>query len=70
MDGQGVPITAGWGAAWEAGEKHTSGTDADLLALAVEGSALDFSKLRILADAPTNTDAPRSHVLVIASSAT
>ena len=60
----------GGGARWEAGEEHPGGTDAGLLALALEGSALDFSNLRILADAPADTGAPRSHKLVIASSAT
>jgi hypothetical protein len=41
-DGQRVPISTGWGARWEAGEEHTGGTDTGLLALAVEGSALDL----------------------------
>ncbi len=40
-DGQQMPISAGWGVRWDAGESHTSGTDAGLVALAVEGGALD-----------------------------
>ena len=41
-DGRRVPVTAGWGARFEAGEEHTSGTDAGMVALAVEGDALDL----------------------------
>ena len=41
-DGQRVPVSAGWGARWEDGEEHTSGTGAGLLALAVEGGTLDL----------------------------
>jgi hypothetical protein len=41
-DGQRVPVSAGWGARWEDGEEHTSGSEAGLLALAVEGDALDL----------------------------
>lgn len=41
-DGQRTPISAGWGVRWEAGEEHTSGTEAGLVALAIEGSALDL----------------------------
>jgi len=37
-DGERVPITAGWGVRWEAGEEHTSGTDTGLVALAIEGA--------------------------------
>ena len=37
-----VRIAAGWGARWQAGEEHTSGTDTGLVALAVEGEALDL----------------------------
>jgi hypothetical protein len=43
-DGQRVPITAGWGVRWDAGEAHTSGTEAGLTALAVEGAPLDLSE--------------------------
>jgi hypothetical protein len=32
----------GWGVRWDAGETHTSGTEAGLIALAVEGSPLDL----------------------------
>lgn len=39
-DGRRVPITAGWGVRWDAGEEHTSGTKAGLTAIAVEGAAL------------------------------
>lgn len=41
-DGQRTPISVGWGARWEAGEEHTSGTDAGMVALAVEGGTLDL----------------------------
>jgi hypothetical protein len=41
-DGERVPISAGWGVRWDAGETHTSGTEAGLIALAVEGSPLDL----------------------------
>ena len=41
-DGQRIPIAAGWGVRWDAGEDHTSGTKAGLTALAVEGAALDL----------------------------
>jgi hypothetical protein len=41
-DGERVPINAGWGVRWDAGETHTSGTEAGLIALAVEGSPLDL----------------------------
>ena len=41
-DGERVPISAGWGVRWAAGETHTSGTEAGLIALAVEGSPLDL----------------------------
>ena len=41
-DGERVPISAGWGVRWDAGEIHTSGTEAGLIALAVEGSPLDL----------------------------
>ena len=36
-DGIRHPVQAGQGARWAAGEVHTSGTDASLTALAVEG---------------------------------
>lgn len=41
-DGERVPISAGWGVRWDDGEIHTSGTEAGLIALAVEGSPLDL----------------------------
>lgn len=41
-DGRRVPISPGWGVRWDAGEDHTSGTDAGITALAVEGAALDL----------------------------
>jgi hypothetical protein len=41
-DGQQVPVSAGWGVRWEDGEEHTSGSEAGLVALAVEGDALDL----------------------------
>jgi quercetin dioxygenase-like cupin family protein len=41
-DGERVPVSAGWGVRWDAGETHTSGTQAGLIALAVEGSPLDL----------------------------
>jgi hypothetical protein len=41
-DGERVPVSAGWGVRWDAGETHTSGTEAGLIALAVEGSPLDL----------------------------
>jgi len=41
-DGQRVPVSAGWGARWEDGEEHASGSEAGLVALAVEGDALDL----------------------------
>jgi hypothetical protein len=40
--GERVPITAGWGIRWEAGENHTSGTETGLTALAIEGAALSL----------------------------
>ena len=39
-DGERVPITAGWGVRWDAGEIHTSGTETGFTALAVEGAPL------------------------------
>jgi len=39
-DAQRVPVPAGWGARWEAGELHTSGSAAGCTALAVEGASL------------------------------
>jgi len=41
-DGHRTPISAGYGVRWEAGEEHTSGTEAGLIALAVEGAGLDL----------------------------
>jgi hypothetical protein len=40
-DGQRIPITAGWGVRWDAGEDHTSGTEAGMTVVTVEGQALD-----------------------------
>ena len=39
-DGIRHPVQAGQGARWAAGEVHTTGADAGLTALAVEGSSL------------------------------
>jgi mannose-6-phosphate isomerase-like protein (cupin superfamily) len=39
-DGRRVPVSAGWGARWEPGEVHTSGSAAGCTALAVEGASL------------------------------
>jgi hypothetical protein len=41
-DSERVPISAGWGVRWDAGEIHTSGTEVGFIALAVEGSPLDL----------------------------
>jgi hypothetical protein len=41
-DGRRVPVSAGWGVRWEDGEEHTAGTEAGLVALAVEGDAIDL----------------------------
>ena len=41
-DGRRIPISAGWGVRWDAGEEHTSGTETGLTALAVEGPAFDL----------------------------
>lgn len=41
-DGRRMPITAGWGVRWEAGENHTSGTETGLTALAAEGAVLEL----------------------------
>ena len=41
-DGQRIPITAGWGVRWDAGEDHTSGTEAGMTVVTVEGQALDL----------------------------
>ena len=41
-DGRRVAVSAGWGVRWDDGEEHTSGTEAGLVALAVEGDALDL----------------------------
>lgn len=54
-DGQRVPVSAGFGARWAAGEEHTSGTETGLMALAVEGDAIDLFHLthatvRLLSD--------------------
>lgn len=41
-DGERMPIAAGWGARWAAGEVHTSGSRTGFTALAVEGAPLDL----------------------------
>jgi len=41
-DGERVPVSAGWGVRWDDGEIHTSGTDAGLIALSVEGGPFDL----------------------------
>ena len=41
-DGERVPISAGWGVRWDAGEIHTSGTEVGFVALSVEGGPLDL----------------------------
>jgi hypothetical protein len=41
-DGERVPITTGWGVRWDAGENHTSGTQAGLTALAIGSATLDL----------------------------
>lgn len=42
QDGERVPIAAGWGFRWDAGEIHTTGTETGLTALTVEGGPLDL----------------------------
>lgn len=49
-DGQKVPVTAGWGIRWDAGEEHASGTKTGLTAIAVEAAALSLFE-------PENPDA-------------
>jgi Cupin domain len=44
QDGRRVPISAGSGVRWEAGEVHTSGTAVGLTALVVEGAAMELSE--------------------------
>jgi hypothetical protein len=39
-DGDRVPMGAGWGVRWDAGEDHTSGTETGLVALAIESASL------------------------------
>lgn len=41
-DGERVPIAAGWGARWDAGEVHTSGTQTGFTVLSVEGAPLEL----------------------------
>jgi quercetin dioxygenase-like cupin family protein len=41
-NGERVPISAGWGIRWDAGEIHTSGTETGLTVLSVEGDPLDL----------------------------
>jgi len=43
-DGERVPIAAGWGVRWDAGEIHTSGTLTGLVALAIEPAPLYLAK--------------------------
>ncbi len=39
-DGTRIPLTAGSGVRWEAGEDHMSGTESGLTAIAIEGPSL------------------------------
>ncbi len=39
-DAMRIPLTAGWGVRWEAGEDHMSGTDTGLTAIAIDGPSL------------------------------
>jgi mannose-6-phosphate isomerase-like protein (cupin superfamily) len=39
-DGERVPVTAGQGVRWDAGEVHTTGTGTGLTALTVEGAPM------------------------------
>jgi quercetin dioxygenase-like cupin family protein len=48
-DGERVPISAGWGVRWDAGEIHTSGTEAGFVALSVEGAPLGLFEPEIQA---------------------
>ena len=41
-DGIPIPVSAGTGVRWEAGEEHASGTAAGMTAIAVEGFAIDL----------------------------
>lgn len=41
-DGLKVPLTAGQGVRWSAGELHTSGTNTGFTALALEGPPLEL----------------------------
>ena len=43
-DGAQVPISAGSGVRWDAGEVHTSGTAVGFTAIAVEGAPLTLSE--------------------------
>ncbi|HTS98553.1 MAG TPA: hypothetical protein VMI33_18235 [Streptosporangiaceae bacterium] len=43
-DGARVPIAAGYGVRWDAGEAHTSGTQTGFTAIAVEGAPLTLAK--------------------------
>jgi mannose-6-phosphate isomerase-like protein (cupin superfamily) len=40
--GERVPVTAGWGVRWDAGEDHTSGSETGFTVLAIEGAPLDL----------------------------
>ena len=40
-DGERIPIHAGQGVRWDAGEIHTSGSDVGFTAIAIEGPALE-----------------------------
>ena len=48
-DGERVPVSAGWGVRWDAGEIHTSGTEAGFVALSVEGAPLGLFEPEIQA---------------------
>jgi len=41
-DGERVPVAAGHGVRWDAGEIHTTGTDTGLVAVAVEGAPMSL----------------------------
>jgi hypothetical protein len=41
-DSERVPVTAGQGVRWDAGEVHTTGTDTGLVAIAVEGAPMSL----------------------------
>jgi len=41
-DGERVPVAAGQGVRWDAGEVHTTGTGSGLVAIAVEGAPMSL----------------------------